>query len=129
MAQYERVLVTGGAGFVGSHTVDLLLERGYEVRVLDNLDPQVHGEVESPQYLDLDRVEFVKGDMVDRDTVWSVVSDIDAIVHLASKVGVGQSMYQIEQYVTANTKGTANLLDVLVTEKHNVRKLVVASSM
>jgi dTDP-L-rhamnose 4-epimerase len=129
MAQYERVLVTGGAGFVGSHTVDLLLERGYEVRVLDNLDPQVHGEVESPQYLDLDKVEFVKGDMVDRDTVWSVVSDVDAIIHLASRVGVGQSMYQIEQYVTANTKGTANLLDILVTEKHNVRKLVVASSM
>ena len=129
MTRYARVLVTGGAGFVGSHTVDLLLERGYEVRVLDNLDPQVHGEVESPQYLDLDRVEFVKGDMVDRDTVWSVVSDVDAIIHLASRVGVGQSMYQIEQYVTANTKGTANLLDVLVTEKHNVRKLVVASSM
>ena len=129
MRRYGRVLVTGGAGFVGSHTVDLLLERGYDVRVLDSLDPQVHGEVERPEFLDLSRVEFVRGDMADRDTVRRVVADVDAIIHLAARVGVGQSMYQVEKYVTANTKGTANLLDVLVTEEHDVRKLVVASSM
>jgi len=129
MGRYGRVLVTGGAGFVGSHTVDLLLEEGYEVTVLDNLEPQVHGEVERPEFLDLDRVDFVKGDMVNRDTVWSLVSEVDAVIHLASQVGVGQSMYQVERYVDANTKGTANLLDVLVSEEHEVEKLVVASSM
>jgi len=129
MGRYRKVLVTGGAGFVGSHTVDLLLERGYDVRVLDSLDPQVHGEVERPEFLDLSRVEFVKGDMADRETVRRVVADVDAIIHLAARVGVGQSMYQVEKYVTSNTKGTANLLDVLVTEEHDVRKLVVASSM
>ncbi len=129
MGRYGRILVTGGAGFVGSHTVDLLLERGYDVRVLDSLDPQVHGGVESPVFLDLSRVEFVKGDIADRETVRRVVADVDAIIHLAARVGVGQSMYQVEKYVTANTRGTANLLDVLITEEHNVRKLVVASSM
>ena len=129
MTRYGKVLVTGGAGFVGSHTVDLLLERGYDVRVLDNLDPQVHGETDTPEFLDLSRVEFVKGDMVDRDMVRGVVADVDAIIHLASRVGVGQSMYQVERYVAANTKGTANLLDVLVTEGHDVKKMVVASSM
>ncbi len=122
-------MVTGGAGFVGSHTVDMLLEKGYEVRVLDNLDPQVHGERDTPEFLDLSRVEFVKGDMVDRDTVRGVVADVDAIIHLASRVGVGQSMYQVERYVAANTQGTANLLDVLTTEEHDVKKMVVASSM
>ncbi len=129
MRQFRRILVTGGAGFVGSHTVDLLLEKGYEVSVLDNLDPQVHGKRDKPEFLDLDRIEFVKGDILDRDTVLSLVGDVDAIIHLASRVGVGQSMYQVEQYVSANTMGTANLLDVLVTEEHQVRKLVVASSM
>jgi len=129
MRRYDRVLVTGGAGFVGSHTVDLLLERGYEVRVLDNLDPQVHGEADRPEFLDLDRVEFVKGDMVDRETVRRVLADVDAIIHLASRVGVGQSMYQVGRYVAANTQGTANLLDVLVTEEHDVKRLVLASSM
>lgn len=124
-----KVLVTGGAGFVGSHTVDGLLARGHEVRVFDNLAPQVHGEnAEIPGYLNKD-VEFIKGDVRDRNAFKNAVRGMDAIFHLAAAVGVAQSMYEVYDYVSVNSLGGAVLLDILIKESHHVQKVIVASSM
>jgi dTDP-L-rhamnose 4-epimerase len=123
------VLVTGGAGFVGSHLVDALLARGDRVRILDNLDPQVHGpERKKPAWLAED-AEFVLGDMRDPDAVARSLRGVDVVYHLAAAVGVGQSMYQIADYTATNTLGTAYLLQALVDEKKELERLVVASSM
>ncbi len=129
MTKIDQVLVTGGAGFVGSHTVDALVDKGYAVRVLDNLDPQVHGKTKKPPAYLNNKAEFLYGDVRNRSDIIKALEDIDAVLHLAAKVGVGQSMYQIEDYTESNTLGTANLLDVLTNEENNVKKLVVASSM
>ncbi len=123
----KRVLVTGGAGFVGSHLVDALLREGHEVRVFDSLSPQVHSDG-LPSYLSKN-VEFVQGDMRDLDAVRSVLTDVDVVFHKAAAVGVGQSMYEIAHYMGANTQGTANLLQAILDTKANLEKLIVASSM
>jgi len=124
-----RILVTGGAGFVGSHTVDALLLKGHEIRVYDNLDPQVHGpNAGIPSYLN-SNIEFIRGDVRDRDALKKAVQGVDGIFHLAAAVGVGQSMYEIKRYVEVNSLGGAVLLDILANEKHRVQKVVVASSM
>lgn len=124
-----KVLVTGGAGFVGSHTVDALVERGHEVRVFDNLDPQVHGQNAGvPEYLNPD-VEFIKGDVRDRQALKKALEGMQAVFHLAAAVGVGQSMYEVHKYVDVNSLGGAMLLDILVNENNNVQKVIVASSM
>jgi dTDP-L-rhamnose 4-epimerase len=122
------VLVTGGAGFVGSHLVDALLARGDRVRIFDNLDPQVHPERRRPQWVPSD-AEFVLGDMRDAEGVRASLKDVDVVYHLAAAVGVGQSMYQIADYTAVNTLGTAHLLQSLVDDRGSVQKLVVASSM
>jgi dTDP-L-rhamnose 4-epimerase len=125
----ENVLVTGGCGFIGSHTVDLLLEKGYNVAILDSLEPQVHGKnAKLPDYVDK-RVTFIQGDIRDRQLLKKVIQDVDAVIHLAAMVGVGQSMYDIERYIDVNTRGSASLLDLVVNEKNHIKKLVVASSM
>ncbi|RAI40478.1 NAD-dependent epimerase/dehydratase family protein [Rhodoplanes roseus] len=122
----RRVLVTGGAGFIGSHVTDLLLERGYRVRVLDNLDPQVHGGETKPRHLSRE-AELVVGDVRDRDVLARVLSGTDAVIHLAAAVGVGQSMYEIASYTNTNDLGTAVLMEALLSNP--VERLVVASSM
>ena len=124
----KRVLVTGGAGFVGSHLVEALLERGHEVRVFDSLAEQVHGGGVRPSYL-APEAELVRGDMRDLDAVRDALAGIDVVFHLAATVGVGQSMYAIAHYMGANTQGTANLLQAMLDRKARVEKLVVASSM
>jgi len=125
----RRVLVTGGAGFVGSHLVDALLERGDAVRILDNLDPQVHGpEQRVPAWVPSE-AEFVRGDVRDVEAVRRSLAGVDLVYHLAAAVGVGQSMYQPAAYTAVNTLGTANLLQALVDERGDVERLVVASSM
>jgi dTDP-L-rhamnose 4-epimerase len=121
------VLITGGAGFIGSHLADLLLAEGYDVRALDNLEPQVHGGG-APPYLDA-RVELRQADVRDRDAVRAALDGVEAVFHFAANVGVGQSQYEIARYTSTNVEGTAALLDVLATETHAVRKIVVASSM
>jgi dTDP-L-rhamnose 4-epimerase len=121
------VLVTGGAGFIGSHLVELLLERGYPVRVYDKLVEQVH-DGSPPKYL-AEEAEFVHADMRDVDALRRALKGVGAILHEAAEVGVGQSMYEIVRYVEANTGGTAVLLELLVNEAHAIEKIVVASSM
>ncbi len=122
-----RVLITGGAGFVGSHLADALLAQGDSVRVFDSLSPQVHPQGR-PDYLN-SAVELVIGDMRDLDAVSRALRGVDTVVHLAAAVGVGQSMYEIANYMGANTQGTANLLQAILDSKADIRKLVVASSM
>jgi dTDP-L-rhamnose 4-epimerase len=123
----KHVLITGGAGFVGSHVADELLAHGYRVRALDNLDPQVHGsERKRPKYLDQE-VELIVGDIRDSLTVRKALRTIDAVYHFAATVGVGQSMYEISKYTNTNNVGTAVLLEAL--SKNPVEKLIVASSM
>ncbi|MCP8319494.1 MAG: SDR family NAD(P)-dependent oxidoreductase [archaeon] len=124
----EKVLRTGGAGFIGSHTVDLLVEKGYYVKVLDNLEPQVHGDKGIPEYLNKN-IDFIKGDVRDKELMKDILQDVDAVIHLAAMVGVTQSMYQIEHYIDVNTKGTSVLLDLIANGRHNLKKIVVASSM
>lgn len=125
----RRVLVTGGAGFVGSHLVDALVKRGDRVRVLDNFDPQVHGPARAaPDWLSAE-AELIEGDVRDR-SIWDrALGGVDVIYHLAAAVGVGQSMYQVADYTEVNTQGTANLLQALIDRKQQPDRLVVASSM
>ncbi|MFH1492233.1 MAG: SDR family NAD(P)-dependent oxidoreductase [Candidatus Omnitrophota bacterium] len=122
-----KILVTGGAGFVGSHLVDRLVREGHKVIVFDNLDEQVH-QGKKLDYLN-PKAEYIIGDVRDRDAFRKVLVGSDIVFHEAAVVGVGQSMYKISHYIDSNTLGTANLLDILVNEKNNVRKLIIASSM
>jgi dTDP-L-rhamnose 4-epimerase len=123
-----RVLVTGGAGFIGSHLADRLLVEGHDVRVLDNLDPQVHPGSRPPTYLDPD-VELHVGDVRDRDALARALEGVDALVHFAAAVGVGQSMYEIERYTSVNALGAAVLLEEVAARREQIGKLLVASSM
>ena len=124
----HSIVVTGGAGYIGSHLVDRLCSLGYAVTVLDNLEPQVHRSGTWPSYANAG-VRYVHGDVRDRNVFEPLVVAADAVVHFGAAVGVGQSMYQIDRYVDVNTRGTALLLDILVNAKHNVQKVLVASSI
>lgn len=122
----ETVLITGGAGFIGSHLAEELLSAGYHVRVLDNLTPQVHPNREWPDYLNAE-VERYLGDVRDPQAITAALDGADGVFHYAAAVGVGQSMYEIGHYTSVNNFGTATLLEVL--SQRPVKKLVVASSM
>jgi dTDP-L-rhamnose 4-epimerase len=123
----NTVLITGGAGFIGSHVANELIQHGYRVRVLDVLAPQVHGEEGvRPTFLNSE-VELVRGDIRDIRTVDRALKGVNSVFHFVALVGVGQSMYQIQQYTSVNNLGTALLLKRLV--KKPIEKLIVASSM
>jgi dTDP-L-rhamnose 4-epimerase len=122
------ILVTGGAGYIGSHLVDALVSRDYRVTVLDNLEPQVHRSGTWPSYAN-QKAKYVKGDVRDRSVFEPLVLRSQAVVHFGAAVSVGQSMYQVDRYVDVNTRGTALLLDILVNAKHHVEKVIVASSI
>ena len=124
----ERILVTGGAGFIGSHIVDELLLAGYDVRVLDSLHPQVHPAREWPDYLARD-AERILGDVRDPAAVARALDGVDVVVHEAARVGVGQSQYEIDDYLDANIRGTGTLLEGVLAHRDRVRKLLVAASM
>jgi dTDP-L-rhamnose 4-epimerase len=123
-----KALITGGAGFIGSHLGDALLRDGHEVRALDSLDPQVHGDAGRPAYLDAE-IELVSADVRDRDALRRALDGVDTVVHFAAAVGVGQSMYEIERYTSINAIGAAVLLEEIVDRRDAIRKLLVASSM
>ena len=123
----KRILITGGAGFVGSHVADALLRQGHHVRVFDNLTPQVHHDG-WPEYLS-GEVEMMRADMRDPDALKRAVGGMDVIFHFAAAVGVGQSMYEIAHYIGSNTQGTANLLQALLDTGLKAEKLIAASSM
>lgn len=123
----EKVLVTGGCGFIGSHLVDKLIEKNYEVTVIDNIDKQVHPDG-IPEYINLN-ARYIFEDIRKKKELKRLIKEVDYIFHFAAKVGVGQSQYKIEEYVDVNIRGTANLLDLIVNNKNNVKKLIVASSM
>jgi len=125
----HSILVTGGAGFIGSHIVDELIRRGHDVRVLDNLDPQVHGkERKKPDYFN-PKANFMEGDVRDGAAVKKALDGVEVLYHEAAAVGVGQSMYQIEHYVSVNSLGAGVLLDEVVNGKHDIKRMIVASSM
>lgn len=128
----RNVLITGGAGFIGSNIALKLVENGFDVTVLDNLSPQIHGEnpeETSPLYKSIrDKVNFIKGSVTSREDWRKALNGVDTVLHLAAETGTGQSMYEIEKYVSVNIGGTAILLDILTNEKTNVKRVVVAES-
>lgn len=127
----KNILITGGAGFIGSNLALKLLKRGYQVTVLDSLAAQIHGDDpdRSPLYGSIkNKVRFVHGDVTVREDWEKALKDQDAIVHLAAETGTGQSMYEIQKYTETNIGGTSLMLDILTNSKHRVRKVVVASS-
>ena len=128
----EKVLITGGAGFIGSNIALKLLAKGYSVVVLDSLSEQIHGtnpEQTSPLYQSIkNKVNFIKGDVNNRADWEKALVDIDYVIHLAAETGTGQSMYEIKKYVETNIGGTALLLDILTNTMHHVKSVVVAES-
>ena len=128
----KNILITGGAGFIGSNLALKLIMKGYKVTVLDNLSPQIHGENPentSPLYISIkDKVQFIKGSVTCREDWLKALKNQECVVHLAAETGTGQSMYEIEKYVNTNIGGTAILLDILANTKHSVKRVVVAES-
>ncbi|SDJ35048.1 NAD-dependent epimerase/dehydratase family protein [Chryseobacterium jejuense] len=128
----KKILITGGAGFIGSNLALKLIDKGYQVTVLDNLSPQIHGEnpaETSPLYLSIkDKVKFILGTVTSEEDWKKAIEGQDAIVHYAAETGTGQSMYEVKKYIEVNINGTALLLDLLVNTKHSIKKVVVASS-
>ncbi|MFX0039506.1 MAG: GDP-mannose 4,6-dehydratase [Promethearchaeota archaeon] len=125
----KRVLITGGAGFIGSHLVDKLIEhQNYEVSILDILEEQVHGKSNNPPSYLNKHSTFYRGSITDYKKLEDLVKSNEIIFHLAASVGVGQSMYQIEKYIDNNIHGLANLLDILVNSEHSIEKVIIASS-
>jgi dTDP-L-rhamnose 4-epimerase len=121
-----QILITGGAGFIGTHLTRLALAAGHRVRILDNLSPQIHGEPANfePQV----GAEFIRGDVNSRADLGAAIEGVDTIVHLAAETGTGQSMYEIDRYYRVNVQGTALLCDLLANDPHSVRKFILASS-
>lgn len=126
----KRVLITGGAGFIGSHLAPRLLAEGFKLRILDSLSPQIHGAIpQGLEWLSDERVEFVRASVTDRSALTSALGGVSHIVHLAAETGTGQSMYEMARYNEVNSQGTALLFDILAnSSSHGVKRVVLASS-
>jgi len=126
----KNILITGGAGFIGSNLTNKLVQKGYKVTILDNLSKQIHGKnQDSPLYNSIkDIVTFIKGDVCNKLDWEKAITGQDAVIHLAAETGTGQSMYEIARYNEVNILGTTHLLDILANEKHSIKKMVIASS-
>lgn len=127
----KNILITGGAGFIGSNLALKLIEKGHKVTILDNMSKQIHGEdyEKSQLYKNIKgKVEFILGTVESEEDWRKALKNIEVVVHLAAETGTGQSMYEINRYIDINIKGTSKLLDILTNEKHDVKKIVIASS-
>lgn len=129
----ENILITGGAGFIGSNLGIKLIQQGFKITILDNLSPQIHGqnpETDSGTYQSIVKAgaKFIQGSVTSKTDWEKVLENQDAVVHLAAETGTGQSMYEIQKYVDVNITGTSLLLDILTNSKHSIKKIVVASS-
>ena len=128
----KNILITGGAGFIGSNIALRLIAKGYGVTVLDNLSPQIHGndpDTTSPLYNSIKgKVNFIRGSVTSREDWLHALTGVEAIIHLAAETGTGQSMYEIQKYTDVNIGGTSLMLDLLTNTEHSVKKVVVAAS-
>ena len=124
----KNILITGGAGFIGSNLALKLVEKGYVVTVLDNLSEQIHGKNSELLNTIIDQVHFIKGDVRNAEDWMKALKNQEVVVHLAAETGTGQSMYEVQKYTEVNINGTAIFLDYLVNEKHSIQKVVIASS-
>jgi dTDP-L-rhamnose 4-epimerase len=128
----KNILITGGSGFIGSNLALKLIAKGFNVTVLDNLSPQIHGEnpeKTSPLYISIkEKVTFIKGTVTSSEDWRKALKNQHCVVHLAAETGTGQSMYEVEKYVNTNIVGTAKLLEILANSKHSVRRVLVAES-
>lgn len=125
----KNILITGGAGFIGSRLCEKLAEKSYNITILDNLSPQIHAEGESAFYKKLQEISvFIKGDVRNPEDWKKAIKGQDIVVHLAAETGTGQSMYELERYNDVNIMGTAHLLELLANSKHSVKKIIIASS-
>ena len=125
----KNILITGGAGFIGSRLCEKLFDKGYNITVLDNLSAQVHGNDESALFEKIkDKCTFIKGDVCNKE-IWPVaLKDQDILIHLAAETGTGQSMYELSKYNNVNIMGTTNMLDCLAKDNHSIKKIIIASS-
>lgn len=131
MLENNKILITGGAGFIGSNLALSLIKKGYAVTVLDNLSTQIHGENADTSYLFKSitgKLNFIKGDVTNKEDWEQALAGQDAVIHLAAETGTGQSMYQIHKYSNVNISGTALFLDILANNRHTIKKIIVASS-
>lgn len=123
----QRILITGGAGFIGSRLAAKLASQGHQVRILDNFSPQIHGNIAEAPLLP-SNIELIEGDVRSRKDLQQALKGQTAIVHLAAETGTGQSMYEIARYTDVNINGTAQLLDLLTNTPHDIKRIVIASS-
>ena len=125
----KNILITGGAGFIGSRLCEKLFDQGNHITVLDNLSEQIHGKGESFLFKKIkNKCTFIKGDVRNKDDWRKAIKNQEIIIHLAAETGTGQSMYEVEKYTNVNVMGTAHMLEILANSNHNVKKIVVASS-
>ena len=125
----KNILITGGAGFIGSRLCEKLYDKGYNITVLDNLSQQIHGETDSSLFKKIkEKCTFIKGDVRNKEDWKVVIKGQDIVVHLAAETGTGQSMYEVEKYNDVNIMGTAHFLEILANSTHSVKKMIVASS-
>ena len=125
----RNILITGGAGFIGSRLCEKLFGQGNHITVLDNLSEQIHGNGESFLFKKIkNKCTFIKGDVRNKDDWGKAIKNQEIIIHLAAETGTGQSMYEVEKYTNVNVMGTAHMLEILANSNHNVKKIVVASS-
>lgn len=124
----KKILITGGAGFIGSNVARILFKEGYDITILDNFLPQIHGDKkELPEFLK-DKVKLVVGDVADKELLYSVLDGQDYVIHYAAETGTGQSMYEVSHYTNVNIQATANLCDYIINETHSIQTVIVASS-
>ncbi|MBP4137797.1 NAD-dependent epimerase/dehydratase family protein [Flavobacterium geliluteum] len=124
----KKVLITGGAGFIGSNVARVLIKEGYEITVLDNFLPQIHGDKDVlPEDLN-GKVRLIVGDVADKSVLYNALKEQDAVIHYAAETGTGQSMYAVSHYTNVNIQATANLCDYIINEDHQIKNVIVASS-